>query len=168
MSLRPLEEFSTNRNLVKYLANFPKLAVDSQDEEIKQIFFFDMLIDVVHLKNGVGFGELALLNDAPRSATIRAVTEVHLATLEKEDFKAILGKVMRNKFAHMIKFMYSFILFKDMTRPALEKLALFMKREEATRGQQIMLEGGNSGYVYFIEKGQFETSKDIYISKGTY
>jgi len=39
------------------------------------------------------FGELALLNDAPRAATVIARTEVKLATLGKDGFQRLLGPV---------------------------------------------------------------------------
>ncbi|KIW00105.1 uncharacterized protein PV09_08290 [Verruconis gallopava] len=44
-------------------------------------------------KKGDYFGELALLNDAPRAATVVAKTEVKVATLGKDGFQRLLGPV---------------------------------------------------------------------------
>jgi len=44
-------------------------------------------------KKGDYFGELALLNDAPRAASIISTTEVKLATLGKNGFQRLLGPV---------------------------------------------------------------------------
>jgi len=44
-------------------------------------------------RKGDYFGELALLNDAPRAATIVAQTDVKVATLSKEGFQRLLGHV---------------------------------------------------------------------------
>jgi CRP-like cAMP-binding protein len=41
---------------------------------------------------GEGFGEMALLNEAPRSATARAVTPSSLIRVDKERFRELLGK----------------------------------------------------------------------------
>lgn len=40
---------------------------------------------------GEAFGEMALLNDAPRSATARAVEHSQLLTLSRDDFQKLLG-----------------------------------------------------------------------------
>jgi CRP-like cAMP-binding protein len=154
----PTEGDPEDKDLQKLIEKFPKFENHKNGSD-KEEFFFDMLIDVVHLKQGVGFGELALINDAPRSAAIRAVTDVHFAILEKEDFKNILGKATRKRFAKMTKYLNQFSIFKNVSRLALEKFALFFKKEKASRGQKILKEQHPSGKVFFIESGAFEVSK---------
>jgi len=48
---------------------------------------------VLHYKKGDFFGELALLNDAPRAASVIAASEVKVATLGKSGFQRLLGPV---------------------------------------------------------------------------
>ena len=48
---------------------------------------------ITTLKSGDSFGELALLISKPRSATIKASEDTDLATLNKEQFINIMGKV---------------------------------------------------------------------------
>ena len=45
------------------------------------------------LKSGDSFGELALLLSAPRSATVKAVWDSEMATIDKKQFLNIIGKV---------------------------------------------------------------------------
>jgi len=45
------------------------------------------------LKFGQSFGELALINDAPRSATITAVDDCEFAIIYRNDFEKIIKKV---------------------------------------------------------------------------
>ena len=48
---------------------------------------------VKHYQKGDYFGELALLNDAPRAASVVSKTEVKVATLGKDGFQRLLGPV---------------------------------------------------------------------------
>lgn len=48
---------------------------------------------VISLKAGNSFGEISLLLSKPRTATVKAVWDCDLATLSKEKFIEIMGKV---------------------------------------------------------------------------
>lgn len=48
---------------------------------------------VLHYKKGDFFGELALLNDAPRAASVVASSDVKVASLGKNAFQRLLGPV---------------------------------------------------------------------------
>ncbi len=50
----------------------------------------DLKPQTQRLRDGDFFGEIGLLRDAPRAATIRAVTQCRLLVLDKEDFKDLL------------------------------------------------------------------------------
>ena len=44
------------------------------------------------MKIGQHFGELALINDAPRSATVTALTNCEFAILGRNDFDLVIKK----------------------------------------------------------------------------
>lgn len=50
------------------------------------------LTEVRVLESGSSFGELALISNKPRAATVIAKEDTHLACLEKQDFDRILSK----------------------------------------------------------------------------
>jgi CRP-like cAMP-binding protein len=46
---------------------------------------------ISRLGEGASFGEIALLDDVPRTATVRAVVQTRLLTLDREDFLLALS-----------------------------------------------------------------------------
>jgi len=48
--------------------------------------------EIARLSNGECFGEMAILDSAPRSATVTALDEVDCLKIEREDFYDILGE----------------------------------------------------------------------------
>jgi CRP-like cAMP-binding protein len=66
----------------------PTGQVDAKGEQIMQ----EVLTDARVLPAGSGFGELALMNNKPRAATIVCNEDCEFAVLEKEPFIAILSK----------------------------------------------------------------------------
>ena len=92
--------------------------------EVKNSFTFKILKPITEGSHGMAFGELALLNDKPRSATIITLEDTHFAILLKEDFKKIMAKSLKNKFASNVKFLDSFPFIQNLTKMAKEKLSL--------------------------------------------
>ncbi len=66
------------------------VVVDGAIEIVKQVSGGDEEKLAVR-RSGEAFGEMALLNDAPRSATARAVDDTRLMVLPRDDFLVLLG-----------------------------------------------------------------------------
>lgn len=56
---------------------------------------FDIMLEVASLGVGIGFGELALMNNVPRSATIKTIEDCQFAVINKADFKETMDKVYK-------------------------------------------------------------------------
>ena len=54
---------------------------------------FEWFVEVVQLQEGLGFGELALLSDKPRAATVRCLTDCTLAVIGRQDYLKLLMKI---------------------------------------------------------------------------
>ena len=52
-----------------------------------------LFFEVVSLKSGKSFGELALIKNKPRAATIKCSEDCHFAVMNKTDYERILSKI---------------------------------------------------------------------------
>ena len=62
-------------------------------EDIEKFEQYQWFVDVAKLVSGSSFGELALLNNEPRAATIKCLTNCSFATLNREEYKSFLQKI---------------------------------------------------------------------------
>jgi len=65
-------------------------------------------------KEGQSFGELALLHGNPRSATIKAVTEVYVWCMDRTDFKKIINHINMLNYEENKKFVQSVQLLSTL------------------------------------------------------
>jgi len=89
-----------------------------------------MFTQVVQLKAGKSFGELALINNKPRAATIRCATECYFAVVSKADYDSLLKKIEMKKEKRFVDFLESLPFFSNQSRVALTKLKYLMQQKE--------------------------------------
>lgn len=72
-----------------------KLSKDqiSKLDKLEELEQYEWFVNVAILVSGNSFGELALINDEVRKATIKCATDCYFATLDKSDYNNILGKI---------------------------------------------------------------------------
>jgi CRP-like cAMP-binding protein len=110
------------------------------------------------------FGEVALLHQAPRNATVRALTNMELLDLTSEDFNRLLSPTWQHyeRMAHAIELrdtVSRFPLFSDLS-PSERDLLLSRLRDESFKpGQVIIREGERGDRFYMIREGQVQVSK---------
>lgn len=54
---------------------------------------FDWFVEVKVLGPGTGFGELALIDNKPRAATIQTMGECYFAVIGRDDYNKFLQKL---------------------------------------------------------------------------
>lgn len=134
-------------------------ATKEKDEDLK-------FVKVLELTSGNSFGELALIKDQPRAASIVCLTDCHFAVLRKKDYLKILGKAESRKLEGMIIFLKGVHIFKDWTKRKLEKMTYFFNLHEYKRKQIVFSEEETPKFVYVVYKGEFELIKEVSVGKG--
>ncbi|XP_015124662.1 cAMP-dependent protein kinase type II regulatory subunit [Diachasma alloeum] len=103
--------------------------------------------------NGGAFGELALLYNMPRAATIKAITKGTLWAMDRQTFRRIILKSAYNK-----RKMYEILLNKVPMLKSLQKyermnLADALVSKPFSDGEQIIRQGDTADGMYFVEDG---------------
>ncbi len=116
------------------------------------------------LEAGEGFGEVALLTRAPRTATVRAVGEVELARLDRETFERVLsghaevGLLFQERVQTigLATFLKKATPFAKLPDRALRAVMARMRREEHPAGAVILRQGEPGTTFYIVRSGRAE------------
>mmetsp|Transcript_3782 Transcript_3782/g.3230 ORF Transcript_3782/g.3230 Transcript_3782/m.3230 type:complete len:212 (-) Transcript_3782:349-984(-) len=123
-----------------------------KDEEPKYLRNYDP---------GDSFGELALLYNAPRAASIKAVTDCTLFGLDRETFNAIVKDAevkRREKFEDVLS---KIELLSTMDPYERTKLGDVVKVEKYSKGDFVIKEGEEGDIFYMIEEGHAVATKTL-------
>ena len=92
-----------------------------EDENEQQHF-----MQVGQLTAGRSFGELALISNKPRAATIRCSEPTHFATLDKNAYEKVFAKLEEMAINEKISFLKGLEVFHNWSRSAVSKLTYFL------------------------------------------
>lgn len=126
--------------------------IDVSDSEIRTVIEEK---EVSQMHAGKSFGELALISDRPRAASVVCKNRVVVAVLKKEDFKKILGTVSEKKIEKKVKFLQTIPFFSGWSKLGLYKLSYFFKVASFCKNQKVYKEGDIASDVYIVIEGEF-------------
>ncbi|KAJ3410159.1 hypothetical protein HDV05_004039 [Chytridiales sp. JEL 0842] len=112
---------------------------------------------------GDGFGDLALVNDQPRAATIVTLEKCELVRIEKTDYNRVLKFVHDKTITEMAYFLRTIPAFESWTKTALRSIAGKMSFKKMKVGETIIEEGDPCKEVFFIRSGKVSIYKSTII-----
>jgi len=114
---------------------------------------------VMKAGKGVSFGELALLHNSPRAATVTATTDVVCFALDMMTFKAILmGKAQKDGELYLT-FVESIDLLKPLALEDKKTLASALREKQFPPDYKIVCEGDVGDFFYIILDGEVKCTK---------
>jgi cGMP-dependent protein kinase len=113
-----------------------------------------------HLEKGDMFGELALLYNAPRSASIKASTETSFWALDKYSFRAVVDRISSQNYDSNRNFLDKIKFFDPFSSQQKNDLASYVIIEKYLPGQAIVNKGDMANSYYVIKEGTVECWDD--------
>lgn len=118
-------------------------------------------VEAITLNSGASFGDLALESSKPRAASIKCKQDSHFIYLEKQDYVALISKLVQDKRDSSVNFLQSLPMFAQCTKGTLTKLTYAFKEKNYNKGQIVYNEGEKADDVYLVKRGEFEFFKTI-------
>lgn len=139
-------------------------------------------IVVAQLGAQCGFGELALITNSPRAATVRAAGVTYLMVFIREEYQNIVGGGLSKALEEKRNFFKSVSIFhqteKNMQSTHLQNLIYFFQPKTYLKDEVVYREGDKATHCFLIKEGYcnlfitprshgytgFKPSKELFVS----
>ena len=115
---------------------------------------------VMKAKRGVKFGELALLHNAPRAATVTAEATVNTFSLDGTTFKAIMMGKAQQDTKDYLGFIGEVRILQSLPKADQLRLVDALQEREYAEGARIIKEGDEGDYFYIIRDGEVKCTQE--------
>ncbi|CAN0260600.1 unnamed protein product, partial [Ectocarpus fasciculatus] len=105
---------------------------------------------------GCAVGELALLYHTPRSASVKAVEDCELFTLQRSKFREMLALSVSASLVERVAWMQATPELDPLDKQAASRLAGAFTTIQLREGETVSTEGGTVDRCYLIEYGSVE------------
>ncbi|KAK1791111.1 hypothetical protein P4O66_002144 [Electrophorus voltai] len=106
------------------------------------------------MRPGTAFGELAILYNCKRTATVKAVTQSYIWALDRQTFQSIMMRSTQARHEEYFSFLRSVSLLKDLPEEKLAKIVDCLEIDYFNKGEYIIREGEEGNTFFIIAKGE--------------
>uniref|UniRef100_A0A8C7F900 cGMP-dependent protein kinase n=1 Tax=Oncorhynchus kisutch TaxID=8019 RepID=A0A8C7F900_ONCKI len=107
------------------------------------------------------FGELAILYNCKRTATVKAVSQAHIWALDRQTFQSIMMKSTQATQEEYFSFLRSVSLLRDLPEEKLAKIVDCLEIDYFDKGEYIIREGEEGNTFFIIAKGEVRERTQI-------
>ena len=157
--LKPSFSAANNNTDPNYEAYFLQTAELKRRYFEEDLFIFKM-IKILGEKDC--FGELALSNNKPRSATILALEDLCVLTLSKQDFERDFAKMIKESHEKFAFFQKLFAMNQEeSSSSALMRIIYYFNELKLPPNYSIVHQGEKASSFYVIVRGEVEITKNL-------
>ncbi|XP_055362597.1 cGMP-dependent protein kinase 2 isoform X2 [Betta splendens] len=113
------------------------------------------------LSSGDVFGELAILYNCKRTATVKATSAVRLWCMERHTYRTIITNKSKKKREQLMRFLKTAQTLKDLNDVQLSKIIDSMEEVKYQDKDVIVQEGTEGDTFYIILKGEVLVTKNV-------
>ncbi|TMS04964.1 cGMP-dependent protein kinase 2, partial [Larimichthys crocea] len=103
---------------------------------------------------GTVFGELAILYNCKRTATVKAVSQSHIWALDRQTFQTIMMRTTKARHEEYFSFLCSVPLLQGLPEEKLAKIVDCLEVDYFEKGEHIIREGEEGNTFFIIAKGE--------------
>ena len=129
---------------------------------VRQINKDGVNLQLTILQSGDSFGEIALLSDVKRAATVITLETTEFLMVEKQDFRTVLQASTLLELNEKIAIISSTPFFQSMTKEAIKSLAVASRKMKFKPNQVLVAEGDINENVYLICEGSCRAMKTVH------
>ncbi|KAJ6661205.1 hypothetical protein lerEdw1_015342 [Lerista edwardsae] len=107
------------------------------------------------------FGELAVLYNCPRTATVTALTPVQLWAIDRQTYRTIITENAKRRRAEVLSGLRGVKPLKGLSDTALSQLLDSAEERTFTHNEVIIQEGDEGRTFFFILRGQVEVTRNV-------
>ncbi|KAH9519202.1 hypothetical protein Btru_074958 [Bulinus truncatus] len=116
------------------------------------------------LKRGEGFGEIALLGDGRRTASVICKEPTELCQIDKTTFLEICPVLFNQQLQDKITFAKQFPLFQSWDQEILRRLCFLSQVLDVPHSTVVEADWSAANYAYFVMKGRLSMLKEFDVS----
>ncbi|XP_007895192.1 cGMP-dependent protein kinase 1 isoform X4 [Callorhinchus milii] len=109
---------------------------------------------------GKVFGELAILYNCTRTATVKTLTNVKLWAIDRQCFQTIMMRTGLIKHSEYMDFLKSVPTFQNLSEEILSKLADVLEETHYENGEYIIRQGARGDTFFIISKGRVNVTRE--------
>ncbi|XP_030624578.1 cGMP-dependent protein kinase 1-like isoform X3 [Chanos chanos] len=111
------------------------------------------------IEPGKVFGELAILYNCTRTATVTALTDIKLWAIDRQGFQTIMMRTGLIRHSQYMELLRSVPSFKALTEDVLSKVADVLEETHYSDGDYLIRQGATGDTFFIISEGQVKVTQ---------